>query len=288
MSGKEISLTLALPVYNGANHICHSLDSIFKQSFKNFKLIIYVNKSQDKTLSICKKYKKKYKNKIKIFKHNKFVSGYKNLISVLKKVETKYVLLCSHDDIFKEKKYIERLVKKLSDNIVPFGKINVIDNQNNILTHISNNNVYNFSEVQLIRRLKFFFTPSLSGKNCIYYGIQEKKNFLKILLNKKIKYLDPTISDNYINYMNLKNKKAVHVKGVTLMKRIKNHEKKILTFGSKKNKIKAVLLNLKSQLNYIYFSNFLETIVILIMFPINLFYERSILFFFNKVNNKVK
>jgi glycosyltransferase involved in cell wall biosynthesis len=53
-------ITLGMPVLNGEKHISFALDSIFKQNFKNFNLIIYDNASTDKTLSICEKYQKKY------------------------------------------------------------------------------------------------------------------------------------------------------------------------------------------------------------------------------------
>jgi glycosyltransferase involved in cell wall biosynthesis len=64
------TISLGMPVLNGEKHIGYALDSIFKQTFKNFNLIIYDNASTDKTLSICEKYKKKYKH-IVIYKQKK-------------------------------------------------------------------------------------------------------------------------------------------------------------------------------------------------------------------------
>ncbi len=278
----NIKISLGMPVLNGERHICYALDSIFKQTFKNFNLIIYDNASTDKTLSICKKYQKKYNN-IKIYKQKKRVSGIENWISVLKKANRKYFLFCAHDDVFKEKKYLNNLVNKISNDTIPFGRINIIDEDNNFIKHISNNKIYNYNGPSMYRRLKFFITPSLFGKNCIIYGIHERKHILKeIEYFKNSKYAKYNYMDNYLNYKVLKEKKILHVNGVRLFKRVKNHEQKVLTFGLKKNKVKIFLLNLKVQLKYIFFSNFLEIVVILIMAPVNIFYERALLFFLIK------
>ena len=45
----NIKITLGMPVLNGEKHIRFALNSIFKQSFKNFNLIISDNVSSDKT-----------------------------------------------------------------------------------------------------------------------------------------------------------------------------------------------------------------------------------------------
>lgn len=55
-------ISIGMPVLNGEKHIHYALEGIFKQTFKNFNLIIYDNASTDKTLSICEKYQKKHIN----------------------------------------------------------------------------------------------------------------------------------------------------------------------------------------------------------------------------------
>jgi glycosyltransferase involved in cell wall biosynthesis len=48
------TVSIGLPVYNGARFIAHALDSLLGQSFFNFELIISDNASTDETEKICK------------------------------------------------------------------------------------------------------------------------------------------------------------------------------------------------------------------------------------------
>jgi len=283
LNNKKISL--GMPVLNGEKHIHYALDGIFKQTFKNFKLIIYDNASTDKTVSICEKYKKKYKH-IVIYKQKKRVNGIENWISVLKKADSKYFLFCAHDDVFKEKEYLSNLVNKISTDTIPFGTVNIIDEKNNFIKHICNNKIYNYDGPTIYRRLKFFITPSIFGKNNIIYGIQERKHILKIMESfKKKKYFKYYHPDNYLNYIILKKKKVFPVIKVTLLKRIKKKEEIINFLGSRKNKFKTLLEQFHILLTYTKFSNFLEIILIIILTPVGILCV-GISMLINNINNK--
>ena len=49
-------VTVAIPVYNGANFIAEAIDSVLCQSFTDFELLIVDNASTDGTQAICRKY----------------------------------------------------------------------------------------------------------------------------------------------------------------------------------------------------------------------------------------
>lgn len=70
------------------------------------------------------------------------------------------------------------------------------------------------------------------------------------------------------------------------MKRIKNHEIKNNFFTTKRNKFRILLEEFNILLTYTKFSNFLEIIVIIILAPIYILYERLTSFFFY-INNKI-
>lgn len=58
MTNKKILVSVLLPVYNGEKYISEAVDSILKQTYENFELIIIDDGSTDKTLSILKEYEK--------------------------------------------------------------------------------------------------------------------------------------------------------------------------------------------------------------------------------------
>ena len=52
-------LSIIVPMYNAENTIADCIESILKQTFKQFELILVDDGSQDNTLNICQVYEKK-------------------------------------------------------------------------------------------------------------------------------------------------------------------------------------------------------------------------------------
>lgn len=59
MTKNNVLVSVLLPVYNGEKYIRESVDSILKQTYENFELIIINDGSTDKTLSILREFEKK-------------------------------------------------------------------------------------------------------------------------------------------------------------------------------------------------------------------------------------
>ena len=100
---KNISeVSIILPNYNSHLYLKKTLDSILRQSFKNWKLFIVDDNSKIKTKEILVKYKKNKKIKIFFLKKNKGTAYCRNL--ALKKAKTKYIAFIDSDDIWKKNK----------------------------------------------------------------------------------------------------------------------------------------------------------------------------------------
>ena len=54
-------VSIGLPVFNGERYIRCAIDSILKQTFDDFELIISDNASEDRTAAICKGYEERDK-----------------------------------------------------------------------------------------------------------------------------------------------------------------------------------------------------------------------------------
>lgn len=90
--------SVLLPAYKSASIIGETIDSILKQTFKDFELIIVDDKSPDNTFEVLEKYAKKDK-RIKIFRNEKNLGYSGNLQNCLDKAKGKYIFLMGNDDL---------------------------------------------------------------------------------------------------------------------------------------------------------------------------------------------
>ena len=102
---RSISIDVLITTFNSEKYIKETINSVLNQSYKNFKIIIVDDCSTDKTFEICKKYKEKYKNKIKLFKLKKNSTS----ASVprnfgIKKCRSNFIAFLDSDDIWSRNK----------------------------------------------------------------------------------------------------------------------------------------------------------------------------------------
>ena len=57
---KEPIISIIIPAYNCEDYICESIDSLIKQTFRQFEIIIVDDGSTDQTYKILNRYAKKY------------------------------------------------------------------------------------------------------------------------------------------------------------------------------------------------------------------------------------
>lgn len=98
MSLQKPSISIGLPVYNGERYIASAIDSILKQTFVDFEIIISDNASIDNTAGICKKYCSK-DSRVKYFRNNKNLGSAKNFNRVFELSSGDYFRWHSADDL---------------------------------------------------------------------------------------------------------------------------------------------------------------------------------------------
>ena len=111
---RSISIDVLITTFNSEKYIKETINSVLNQSYKNFKIIIVDDCSTDKTFEICKKYREKYKNKIKLFKLKKNSTS----ASVprnfgIKKCRSNFIAFLDSDDIWSRNK-LEIQVSKIN------------------------------------------------------------------------------------------------------------------------------------------------------------------------------
>lgn len=93
-------ISIILPVYNVENYLIECFESILRQSYKEYELIVVDDGSYDNSLNIINHYKLKFEN-IKVFtQENKGVSEARNL--ALKHARGEYILFVDPDDFLKD------------------------------------------------------------------------------------------------------------------------------------------------------------------------------------------
>lgn len=93
-------ITVVLPIYNVEKYISKCLDSLLKQTYKNFVVWAVDDGSPDRSKEIVKKYEVKDSRIHLICKKN---GGYGSVLEYcIKKISTEYFLICDPDDWLKE------------------------------------------------------------------------------------------------------------------------------------------------------------------------------------------
>ncbi len=91
------TVSIGLPVYNGARFINKAIDSILAQTYEDFELIIVDNDSTDDTVSICEEYAAK-DGRIRIVRNEQNIGAAPNFNKVFGLATGKYFKWAAHDD----------------------------------------------------------------------------------------------------------------------------------------------------------------------------------------------
>ncbi len=107
---KEFSMpkiTVAMPVYNDSSYLQESIDSILKQTFNDFTLLIIDDGSTDNSLKIISKYNDK---RIKIIRHHQNMGRPRARNTALATADSEYLAWMDADDIAR----VDRLQKQIA------------------------------------------------------------------------------------------------------------------------------------------------------------------------------
>ena len=102
-------ITVITPTRNRANTIHRVFESLNKQTFLNFEWLVCDDASNDNTINKLKKFKKKSKFDIRIFKYKKRAGKPKIDNFCVKKAKGEFVIFADSDDAFKKKSFSDFL-----------------------------------------------------------------------------------------------------------------------------------------------------------------------------------
>ncbi len=128
---KNVTTSIIIPVYNAEKTISYCLDSILKQTEKDYEIILINDGSKDNSQSILEDYRKRFPSIIRIF-HQKNVGVSITRNRGIHDANGKYLLFIDNDDYIDED-YINRFVSEIegtnADMVI--GGYKRVDIQNN-------------------------------------------------------------------------------------------------------------------------------------------------------------
>ena len=107
-------ISILMNCFNGDSYLKEAVNSVIKQSYKNWELIFWNNKSTDKSLEIISKFKDK---RIKIFNSLLFTNLGEARKNAFKNSNGEYLAFLDVDDIWYEKK-LEKQLEAFNDRNV--------------------------------------------------------------------------------------------------------------------------------------------------------------------------
>lgn len=196
--------TIIVPVYNAADYLSRSIDSILLQSVPDFELILINDGSSDNSGKICDNYAN-LDNRIRVFhQENKGVSFARNQGLVMANGE--WVLFVDADDWI-EPIWLETLIKKIQTfdlDLYTFG-CRRINNQSVEYIHLppyTVENNHNFVKTPYYKHSvwAYAFRNSIIQKNDIKFPDKLKYSEDQAFLLKYISKCDKVVSLNKVLY----------------------------------------------------------------------------------------
>lgn len=294
----NFKVTVIINYHNSEKFIIEAIDSVIKQTFKDWCILLFDNNSNDNTFSLIESYIDN--KKVKYFRSNELLKLGKARNSALQFVQTPFVAILDSDDVMEhsrlEKQY--NFLNQNSDIFLVSSWVKKIDVNNKIISFyqpkLSSMEIYqNMGWENPIVHSSVMFRTFINGKkveynNHIYYA-QDYDFYLTYITENNFKIINDYLSQNRIHNSNLT--KSKELKEIISLEQINHLEKaKILKLNKEslsKNKLSLNLCYLKlclfhlKNLNFIKFYKFLKNINSNIIFiflhigPIRRYFEKK-------------
>ena len=227
-------VSIGMPVYNGEKFIRETLDSLVMQTFTDFELIISDNNSKDNTEAICREYTVKDK-RIRYVRQSENRGQLLNFQFVLNEAVGEYFMWASADDLFSPK-WLANLTSSLQGraDCASFGAACYIDGAALTFNSTANYVYFRFNEYKSLRRIKFIFTPHLTGKMILLHSLVPTKSLRSICIGD-FKVTGTNSEDLHFIFLALNNLKFIPAPNCFLYKRV-HPDSDSARIGNKGNK----------------------------------------------------
>ncbi len=183
----EKYISIVIPLYNGIEFIEDSINSVLKQTYKNWEIIIGVNgyPENSEVFQIAKKYEEK-NNKIKVYDLTTVKEKSQALNEMIKYCNYDYIAILDIDDKWTPNK-LESQVPYLNYYDVVGAKCIYFGELNNVIPPVPEGD---FSDLDFLNSNPIINSSVIIKKNLCYWednlnGIEDYDLWLRLKLNKK-------------------------------------------------------------------------------------------------------
>lgn len=185
-------VSIIMPAYNAEKYISHSIDSVIKQTYRNWELIIIDDCSKDTTSKICKKYAER-DSRIKVISltKNGGIANARN--RGITESNGEYIAFLDSDDMWKEEK-LEKQIKFMETNDIAFSctSYELIDSEGNSLNKV----------IKVPKSVGFKELLKVNSVGCLTVLIN--KNKIEPFLMPQLKHEDYATWLNIVKINNIK------------------------------------------------------------------------------------
>ena len=243
-------ISIIIPFYKKKEYIAQTINSVIKQSYKNFELILIYDDPDKSDLKYVKKILKNIKRKKIIINDNNIGAGLSRNLGILK-AKGKYISFIDSDDIWKKDKLKNQLLFMLNNKIeFCFTSYSIINEKNSIIKFIKAKKNIDYEDLI---------------KSC---DIGLSTVMLKKKLLKKIKFPKTKTKEDYILWLKL-SKKNVKMVGL---------DQKLVFWRKLDNSLSSSVFQRVKDAFYVYNThlnfNFIKSIYYIFLMSLNFFRKR--------------
>lgn len=198
-------VSVIIPVYNVVKYLPECINSVLRQSYKNYEIILIDDGSTDGSEAVCDLYGEKYENVHAFHKVNEGLGIARNY--GLARAKGDYVLFLDSDDYVKEN-FIEVLCRHMEEKHADYckgGFFRVDDFSKIVSTRKYNNSVFSEDEIKNKLIPRFFGSSPKSNDSvemcvcaCLFKRSIIKKNQLRFLSEREVLSEDIFFSIDYL------------------------------------------------------------------------------------------
>ena len=138
-------VSIITPTYNSAAYICHTIDSIRSQSYKNWELLITDDNSTDNTWSILEHYSN-IDSRVKIFRFAQNRGPAKSRNNSISHAVGRYIAFCDSDDLWEPSKLEEQITFQKDYNYdITYSYYTIIDKNGKEIGAVKSPSKINYS-----------------------------------------------------------------------------------------------------------------------------------------------